>query len=43
MLHHAGVCYRDIARELVRGHGGDLSLIDSTHDGTWFRIVLPLS
>ena len=32
-----------IARELVRGHGGDLSLIDSNQDGTWFRIVLPLS
>lgn len=30
-----------IAAELVRGHGGDLSLIESTTEGTRFRIVLP--
>jgi signal transduction histidine kinase len=31
-----------IARELVRGHGGDLTLIGSDRDGTRFRIALPL-
>jgi signal transduction histidine kinase len=30
-----------IARELVRGHGGDLTLLETTKDGTRFRIVLP--
>ena len=30
-----------IARELVRGHGGDLTLMETTEDGTRFRIVLP--
>lgn len=30
-----------IARELVRGHGGDLTLISSDRDGTRFRIALP--
>jgi signal transduction histidine kinase len=32
-----------IARELVRGHGGDLTLIDTDKDGTHFRIALPQS
>lgn len=31
----------NIARELVRGHGGDIALIDSTTEGTLFRISLP--
>jgi signal transduction histidine kinase len=30
-----------IARELMRGHGGDLTLMETTKDGTRFRIVLP--
>ena len=30
-----------IARELVRGHGGDLMLLTSNREGTVFRIVLP--
>ena len=30
-----------IARELVRGHGGDLVLLRSDSDGTTFRITLP--
>jgi len=30
-----------IARELVRGHGGDLTLVDTDKDGTRFRIALP--
>ncbi len=30
-----------IARELVRGHGGDLMLLTSSREGTVFRIVLP--
>jgi hypothetical protein len=25
----------------VRGHGGDLTLLETTKDGTRFRIVLP--
>jgi signal transduction histidine kinase len=32
-----------IARELVRGHGGDLTLVDTDKDGTRFRITLPQS
>ncbi len=31
-----------IARELVRNHGGDLELVESSADGTIFRIELPL-
>jgi signal transduction histidine kinase len=30
-----------IARELMRGHGGDITLMETTKDGTRFRIVLP--
>jgi signal transduction histidine kinase len=30
-----------IARELVRGHGGDLTLLATDKDGTTFRITLP--
>lgn len=30
-----------IARELVRGHGGDLTLVASDESGTRFRITLP--
>jgi signal transduction histidine kinase len=30
-----------IAQELARGHGGDVRLIDSTTDGTCFRITIP--
>jgi signal transduction histidine kinase len=30
-----------IARELMRGHGGDLTLVTSDKDGTRFRITLP--
>ena len=32
-----------IARELVRGHGGDLTLVATDKDGTRFRIALPRS
>lgn len=32
-----------IARELVRGHGGDLTLVTSDKDGTRFRIAMPRS
>jgi signal transduction histidine kinase len=31
-----------IARELLRAHGGDLTLADSTGAGTTFRLTLPL-
>ncbi len=31
-----------IARELVRNHGGDLELVESSAEGTVFRIELPL-
>jgi signal transduction histidine kinase len=31
-----------IARELVRAHGGELSLVSSTGAGTVFRLSLPL-
>jgi len=30
-----------ISRELVRGHHGDIELVDSTTEGTWFQIKLP--
>ncbi|CAE7205096.1 merA [Symbiodinium microadriaticum] len=30
-----------IARDLMRGHGGDVSLIRTGPDGTYFRITLP--
>jgi len=30
-----------IARELARGHGGDVALIDSTAEGTTFRVTIP--
>ncbi len=30
-----------IAQELARGHGGEVNLIDSTTDGTCFRVVIP--
>jgi signal transduction histidine kinase len=30
-----------IARELARGHGGDLTLLDSNDDGTTFRVTIP--
>jgi len=30
-----------IAQELARGHGGEVSLIDSTTDGTCFRVIIP--
>jgi signal transduction histidine kinase len=30
-----------IARELMRGHGGDITLARSTHEGTVFRLRLP--
>jgi signal transduction histidine kinase len=30
-----------IARELMRAHGGDITLLDSTAKGTIFRLVLP--
>ncbi len=30
-----------IARELIRGHGGDLTLLDTSEKGTTFRISLP--
>lgn len=30
-----------ISRELVRGHGGELELIESSTEGTTFRITLP--
>lgn len=30
-----------ISRELARGHGGDLTLVDSDTNGTRFRIALP--
>lgn len=30
-----------IARDLVRGHGGELELVDTGRGGTTFRIVLP--
>ena len=30
-----------IARELMRAHGGDLLLIESTGEGTLFRLELP--
>ena len=30
-----------IAREVVRAHGGDLMLVDSTGEGTIFRLTLP--
>ena len=30
-----------IARELARGHGGDLSLVETSPQGTVFRIALP--
>ena len=32
-----------IARELARNHGGDLSLVDSSENGTEFRLTLPAS
>lgn len=31
-----------IAREIARAHGGDLTLADTSADGTTFRLVLPL-
>lgn len=31
-----------IARELARGHGGDLALVSTGSDGTVFRVTLPL-
>lgn len=31
----------NIAQELAQGHGGDIELIDSTTEGTRFRITLP--
>ena len=31
----------NIARELARGHGGDVALLDSTSDGTRFRVTIP--
>lgn len=31
-----------IARELMRAHGGDLMLLDSTAEGTVFRLTLPV-
>ena len=30
-----------IAQELARGHGGDVRLVDSTAEGTCFRITIP--
>lgn len=30
-----------ISRELARGHGGDLDLVESTTAGTTFRVILP--
>ena len=30
-----------ISRELARGHGGDLELVESTTEGTTFRVILP--
>ena len=30
-----------IARELARGHGGDVDLLDSTAEGTTFRVTIP--
>ncbi len=30
-----------IARELARGHGGDVTLLDSTCEGTTFRVTIP--
>jgi signal transduction histidine kinase len=30
-----------IARELMRAHGGDIVLVDSTAKGTIFRLTLP--
>ncbi len=30
-----------ISRELARGHGGDVALLDSTSDGTTFRVTIP--
>ncbi len=30
-----------IARELMRAHGGDIALVDSTAKGTIFRLTLP--
>lgn len=30
-----------ISRELARGHGGDLTLVDSNEKGSQFRVVLP--
>jgi len=30
-----------IAQELARGHGGEVRLVDSTTDGTCFRITIP--
>jgi signal transduction histidine kinase len=32
-----------IARELVRAHGGELSLASSTGAGTVFRLTLPVA
>jgi len=32
-----------IARELARNHGGDLSLVNSSENGTEFRLTLPAS
>ena len=32
-----------IARELARNHGGDLSLVDPSENGTEFRLTLPAS
>lgn len=31
-----------IAREIMRAHGGDISLVDSSGDGTVFRLDLPV-
>ena len=30
-----------IARDLARGHGGDVDLLDSTAEGTTFRVTIP--
>jgi len=32
-----------IARDLLRGHGGDISLVKTNPDGTVFRLVLPIA
>jgi signal transduction histidine kinase len=32
-----------IARDLLRGHGGDIELVQTSPDGTVFRLVLPIA